>query len=59
MRLSDVVASMNLDLYPIIGLALFLGVFIAVTIRALATSRRTCDRWAHLPLEVEPTGKDH
>jgi len=51
MRLSDVVAGMNLAIFPIIALCAFGSVFIVATLRALLTDRKNCDRWAHLPLE--------
>ncbi len=53
MRLSDIVASMGLTIFPIIGLAAFGSVFIAVSIRAMLTSKRSCERWASLPLDSD------
>lgn len=53
MRLSDVVAAMNAPWYPIIGLVMFVTVFVAVVIRVLRTSRGEMDRCASLPLASE------
>lgn len=39
--------------FPIIALLLFLGVFIAITVRALRTPSVAFDRSAALPLEDE------
>jgi hypothetical protein len=50
-RLSDIMGNMDLAVYPILALVLFVGVFVLVTGRALRTSRSTQDRWARIPLE--------
>lgn len=48
---SDIVAGMNLDIFPIIGLIAFGSVFIAATIRALLVDRGRSAQWSRLPLE--------
>ena len=55
MKLSDLVGGLGLSAYPIVGLVLFLGVFIAVLIRV--NSRRAArglDHAAMLPLDDTP-----
>jgi cbb3-type cytochrome oxidase subunit 3 len=52
MRLSDIMSHMHLTTYPIIGLVIFLIVFVAIAARAL--SRRRAGEYLHaagLPLE--------
>lgn len=51
MRLSDIMGNMDLSVYPILALVLFVGVFVLVTGRAMRTTRATHDRWARIPLE--------
>ena len=51
MRLSDIMGNMDLAVYPILALVLFVGVFVLVTGRALRTSRATHDRWSRIPLD--------
>ncbi len=51
--MSDIVASMGLTVFPIIGLVAFGSVFIAVSIRAMLTSKGSCERWASLPLDAD------
>ena len=41
-------------LYPLIGLVLFLVVFIAVVIRVFRMKRTEAERLARIPLEDEP-----
>jgi cbb3-type cytochrome oxidase subunit 3 len=53
MRLSDVVAALDAPWYPIIGLLMFVMVFVAVVIRVMRTSRGEMDRCASLPLAAE------
>lgn len=53
MRMSDIVSSLELSVFPIVGLVLFVGAFLIVTIRALSTSRSSCERWSNLPLESD------
>lgn len=55
MRLSDIMSSMDLSVYPIVGLILFGGAFLIVTIRALTCSRSSCERWSNLPLDSDST----
>jgi cbb3-type cytochrome oxidase subunit 3 len=55
MKLSDLVSNLGLSIFPIVGLILFLAVFIGVVIRA--TSRRRAadlDHAARLPLDDGP-----
>ncbi|HMN41093.1 MAG TPA: cbb3-type cytochrome c oxidase subunit 3 [Phycisphaerales bacterium] len=51
MRMSDIVSSLGLSIYPIVGMVLFLGVFVGVIVR-IASRRRLAelDRAAWLPL---------
>jgi hypothetical protein len=52
MRMTDVVSSMDLSIFPEIGLLIFLGVFAVVVLRTLLLSdRREHERAAGLPLE--------
>ncbi len=53
MRMTDIVSSLELTVFPIVGLILFGGSFLIVTIRALTTSRSSCERWKNLPLESD------
>lgn len=51
MRMSDIVSSLGLTTFPIVGMALFLSVFVGVLVRV--TSRRAraeLERAAMLPL---------
>ena len=56
MRISDIVSGMDLATYPQIALVIFLGVFAAVSWRALR-KRHTAEyaEAARLPLEDSPT----
>ena len=49
--IADVVGSSGLAGYAEVALALFFLVFVAVSIRALATNRAALDHAAHLPLD--------
>lgn len=40
-----------------VGLLIFLAVFVAVTVRAMRTSRREIGSWARLPLEDPAPGQ--
>ena len=52
MKLSDIMSYAQLSVYTEVALVLFLGVFIAITIRTfLPTRRRELDAAARLPLE--------
>jgi cbb3-type cytochrome oxidase subunit 3 len=52
MKLSDIMSYAKLSVYTEVALVLFLGVFIAITIRTFLPSRRTeLDAAARLPLE--------
>ncbi len=54
--MSDLVASMGLTIFPLIGLVIFGVVFVAVSVRALLTSRSACERWSSLPLDLPEEG---
>jgi hypothetical protein len=47
--------NMDLAVYPILALVLFVGVFVLVAGRALRTDRATHERWAHIPLDQTET----
>ncbi len=52
MKLSDIMGHADLSMYAQVALVLFLGVFIAVTIRTFAPSRRAeLEQTARLPLD--------
>ena len=56
MRLSDIMAGLDLTIFPQIALVIFLGVFAAVVGRALSRSRRAeLEHAASLPLDDGPT----
>lgn len=55
MKMSDLVGNLDLAIYPIVGLVLFMSVFIGVTISVMAKRRaRELDDAARLPLEDGP-----
>ena len=54
MRMSDIVAAMDLTVFPLIGLVLFGSVFVLVFFRAMFTSKAACQRWSDIPLEDAP-----
>lgn len=57
MRLSDVISSMGLTAFPIIGLLLFLSVFVGVVIRVTRRDQAAeLERAGSLPLEDEVVG---
>ncbi len=51
MRLTDIVSAFGLTFFPIVGLLIFLAVFVAVSVRAVRTPRGLARAWAALPLE--------
>ena len=52
MRLSDIMSHMDLTVYPIVGLVIFLFVFVSVVARVMSRSRRAeYARGALLPLD--------
>lgn len=52
MKLSDIMSYADLSAYTEVAMVLFIGVFIAVTIRTFLPSRRAeLDAAAHLPLD--------
>ena len=54
MKLSDIMGNAGLSLYAQIALVIFLGVFIAITVRTWAPSRRReLDEAALIPLNDE------
>lgn len=54
MKLSDIMGNAGLSMYAQVALVLFLGVFIAITIRTLLPSRRReLDEAAMIPLNDE------
>lgn len=54
MRMSDVMSGLDLAIYPIIALLLFLSVFVGVVLRVTGRSRRSeLSRAALLPLAAE------
>jgi cbb3-type cytochrome oxidase subunit 3 len=54
MRLSDVMSSLGLAIFPIIALGLFLSVFVGVVLRVTGRARRAeLDGAALLPLAEE------
>ena len=56
MKLSDIMGNAGLSMYAQVALVLFLGVFIAITIRTLAPSRRReLDEAAMIPLNDGPS----
>jgi hypothetical protein len=54
MRLSDIMSQVELTLYPLLALVLFIGVFVLVVGRAMRTHRSHHDQWARIPLSDEP-----
>lgn len=54
MRLSDVVGSLGLWVYPVVSLIIFFLVFIAVSIKAVLTSKQQANYYAALPLSDAP-----
>ena len=51
MRLSDLISSLDMTVYPIVGLVIFFAVFTAVSIRALRVGKDESRRCAALPLD--------
>lgn len=51
MRLTDIVSHMNLTVFPIIGLVLFLAVFVGATWRALRRPGAEMRAIAAIPLD--------
>lgn len=49
----DIVQAADMDLYPQIGLALFLISFVAILIRVFVMSKAAAHHAAHLPLRDE------
>ena len=58
MRMSDVVSSMGLAIFPVVALVLFLSVFIGVVLQVTRRNRRAeLDGAAFLPLAEEAASK--
>lgn len=53
MRLSDIVAHVDLDVFASAGLLLFLGSFLLVAFHALRLGRKNSAHFAQIPLERE------
>jgi len=51
MKFTDIMSNMNLDIYPIIALILFLVAFSLIVWGVLRTPRSISAHQAHLPLE--------
>lgn len=58
MRLSDVLGALDMPWYPIIGLVMFLSVFIAACVRVMRESRGEIARCAGLPLDADDTRQE-
>ncbi|VAX38994.1 hypothetical protein MNBD_PLANCTO03-930 [hydrothermal vent metagenome] len=48
----------SLSIYPELGLLLFFGVFVAITVQALRRPRKEVEGCARLPLDETTTGVD-
>lgn len=53
MRLVDIVSGMNLTVYPIISLIIFVGIFLIVLVRVARASRTDVQHLASLPNEPD------
>jgi cbb3-type cytochrome oxidase subunit 3 len=51
MSFTDIVSNMNLDIYPIISLILFLVAFALIMWSVLRTSKTESNRQANIPLQ--------
>lgn len=56
MRLSDIVSHTGLTTYPIVGLVIFLAIFVLVSARALSRKRAAEYRQASMMPLAEETG---
>lgn len=57
MRLSELMSSMGLAIYPQVALLIFLAVFIAIGVRVFGRSRpEQFRRWARIVLDEEVKG---
>lgn len=55
MSLSDIVGNLGLTLFPIVGMLLFLSVFVGVLVRVTrAEHRRELDEASRLPFDDDP-----
>jgi cbb3-type cytochrome oxidase subunit 3 len=51
MKLTDIMSNMNLDVYPVVALILFLVAFLLIVWGVMRTPKAYNDHQAHLPLE--------
>ena len=51
MHMSDIISHLDLTIFPIVSLFIFLAVFVAVTIRAFKTRKTDINHYASLPLD--------
>ena len=51
MRFADLFAAVDLSIFPLIGLLIFVTVFVAVAIRAFRETTKTMTHTARLPLD--------
>jgi hypothetical protein len=58
MRLSDIMGHLNLAIWPLLALGLFVLVFAVAVVRALGQSSEECRRAAALPLDDEQGGME-
>jgi hypothetical protein len=57
MRLSDLMSSMGLAIYPQVALLIFLAVFIAIGVRVFGRARpEQFRRWSRIVLDEEAKG---
>lgn len=57
MRLTDLMSSMGLAIYPQVALLIFLTVFVAIGVRVFGRARpEQFRRWARIALEDETKG---
>lgn len=58
MSLTDIMSSLDLDVFPQIGLLIFFGAFVAVVVHTLRRSRAEVRELAELPIGDETTTPD-
>lgn len=56
MRLSELISSLELWVYPTVGLVAFVAVFAAIAVRTLRQPKDTAQAHGRLPLEDGTTG---
>jgi hypothetical protein len=57
MRLSDVMSHLNLTVYPIVSMVIFLGVFTGVLVRISGRRGRSLRAYAGMALEDGPSAE--